>query len=77
MSAGATRPTALITGANRGIGKEVARQLGTRGYLVLIGARDLERGAQLSIPTPGSDASFTSDLLHGSRVVVASAGEDA
>ena len=33
-------PTALITGANRGLGLEVARQLSARGYTVLAGARD-------------------------------------
>jgi NAD(P)-dependent dehydrogenase (short-subunit alcohol dehydrogenase family) len=31
---------ALVTGANRGIGREVARQLATRGYRVLLSARD-------------------------------------
>jgi NAD(P)-dependent dehydrogenase (short-subunit alcohol dehydrogenase family) len=33
-------PTALVTGANRGLGLEVARQLASRGYAVLAGARD-------------------------------------
>jgi NAD(P)-dependent dehydrogenase (short-subunit alcohol dehydrogenase family) len=33
-------PTALVTGANRGIGLEVARQLAARGLTVLAGARD-------------------------------------
>jgi NAD(P)-dependent dehydrogenase (short-subunit alcohol dehydrogenase family) len=35
---------ALITGANKGIGFETARQLGARGVTVLAGARDEARG---------------------------------
>src|ERR1700682_6288052 len=34
---------ALVTGANRGIGREVARQLAIRGYEVLLSARDGEK----------------------------------
>ena len=37
---------ALITGANKGIGLEIARQLGTQGITVLIGARDENRGEE-------------------------------
>jgi NAD(P)-dependent dehydrogenase (short-subunit alcohol dehydrogenase family) len=36
---------ALITGANKGIGLETARQLGRQGISVLLGCRDLARGA--------------------------------
>jgi NAD(P)-dependent dehydrogenase (short-subunit alcohol dehydrogenase family) len=35
---------ALITGANKGIGLETARQLGKLGVTVLVGSRDLGRG---------------------------------
>lgn len=40
----APRKIALVTGANKGIGLEIARQLGQQGHTVLIGARDTERG---------------------------------
>ncbi len=42
----AEEKVALITGANKGIGKEIARQLGAQGLTVLIGARDEGRGAE-------------------------------
>jgi len=41
-----TRKTALITGANKGLGREIARQLGHKGYSVWLGCRDAERGQQ-------------------------------
>ncbi len=40
-----TERTALVTGANRGIGLEVCRQLAARGLRVLLGCRDLRKGA--------------------------------
>jgi NAD(P)-dependent dehydrogenase (short-subunit alcohol dehydrogenase family) len=38
------KKVALITGANKGLGLETARQLGKQGITVLIGARDADRG---------------------------------
>lgn len=42
MSTG--KKVALISGANKGIGLETARQLGKQGITVLLGARDLAKG---------------------------------
>ena len=36
--------TALVTGANRSIGYEIARRLATEGYRVWLGSRDVGRG---------------------------------
>jgi NAD(P)-dependent dehydrogenase (short-subunit alcohol dehydrogenase family) len=42
----ATAKVALITGANKGIGLETARQLGKLGVTIVVGSRDLARGEQ-------------------------------
>lgn len=41
---------ALVTGANRGIGLEVVRQLAQKGMTVILGARDLEKGQAAATP---------------------------
>ena len=52
--------TALVTGANKGIGREIARQLGRMGATVLIGARDAARGEATATELAGDgvDARF-------------------
>ena len=47
--------TALVTGANSGIGREIARQLLALGWTVHIGARDRARG-QAAVDELGSGA---------------------
>ena len=42
---GTEPPLALVTGANRGLGLECARQLLSHGFTVLLGSRDPGRGA--------------------------------
>src|SRR6202453_3794034 len=53
-----TSKIALITGGNKGIGLETARQLGKQGITVLVGARDLAKGeaAVAELKKDGVDA---------------------
>ncbi|HLJ99060.1 MAG TPA: SDR family NAD(P)-dependent oxidoreductase [Streptosporangiaceae bacterium] len=39
------QPVAVVTGGNRGLGRELCRQLALLGYFVVLGCRDLRRGA--------------------------------
>jgi NAD(P)-dependent dehydrogenase (short-subunit alcohol dehydrogenase family) len=45
----------LVTGANRGIGQEVARQLALRGDTVVLTARDLAKAEQAAAALPGQE----------------------
>src|ERR1700685_1179359 len=47
MPARSELPVAVVTGASRGIGLEVCRQLAALGYVVVLGSRDL-RAAELA-----------------------------
>ena len=38
------KPVALVTGANQGIGLQIAKDLAAQGFAVLVGSRDLARG---------------------------------
>ena len=46
---------AMVTGANRGLGFEISRQLGLKGMTVLMGARDSEKGEKAAVVLRGED----------------------
>ena len=76
----ADRRIALVTGANKGIGLEVARQLGKAGHHVLLGARDEARGraAAKTLQDEGIDVRFvTIDLSDTASLSAAAADIEA
>ncbi len=67
--------TALITGANRGIGQQVARVLATDGWDVLVGSRDRKKGdtaaARLRKETSGRLKAVELDVTSDASVATA------
>ncbi|RYG62563.1 SDR family NAD(P)-dependent oxidoreductase, partial [bacterium] len=71
-----TERIALVTGANKGIGFEIARGLGRAGHTVLVGARDRGNGerAAETLQGEGFDArAIELDLSDEATIVAAAA----
>ena len=66
---------ALITGANKGIGFEAARQLGRAGYAVLVGARNQQFGEEAAgkLRNEGLDAHMLPLDLSDAETIAAAA----
>lgn len=72
----ATHRNALVTGANKGIGLEIARQLAQTGVSVIIGARDAARGhaAVAELSSQGLETAFVQlDVLDEASIAAAAA----
>ena len=72
-----TNKTALITGANKGIGLATARQLAAQGFVVFLGARDPKRGkqAEQDLRNDGHDARFVHlDVTNPDLITATKAG---
>jgi NAD(P)-dependent dehydrogenase (short-subunit alcohol dehydrogenase family) len=50
------KTTALVTGANKGIGLEICRQLAQKDFFVLLGSRDEARGREAAASLAGDGA---------------------
>lgn len=63
----------FITGANKGIGKEIARQMGKNGWTILVGARDASRGlaAVDELKSEGIDAIYVNIDLQNPETILA------
>jgi len=53
----------LVTGANKGIGRQIAAQLGTLGHIVFVGARNAELGEKAAAELRGDGIEATSVVL--------------
>jgi NAD(P)-dependent dehydrogenase (short-subunit alcohol dehydrogenase family) len=69
--------TALVTGANKGIGREVARQLARKGFHVFVGARNPRAGrtAAAEITKEGGKVTFLEIDIADNGSVTAAARE--
>jgi NAD(P)-dependent dehydrogenase (short-subunit alcohol dehydrogenase family) len=71
-----TQSTALVTGANKGIGKEIARQLAAQGLTVLVGSRDAERGKRAVEEIGGDSRLLVLDVTDERSIATAASEVD-
>jgi NAD(P)-dependent dehydrogenase (short-subunit alcohol dehydrogenase family) len=65
------QPVALVTGANKGIGLEIAKDLAAHGFTVLVGSRDLERGGAAARDIDGDAHAIQLDVTDQASIQAA------
>ncbi len=68
-----SKPVALVTGANQGIGLQIARELAAKQLTVLVGSRSLARGVEAATSIAGDARAIQLDVTD--RVSVAEAAK--
>ena len=65
------KPVALVTGANQGIGLQIAKDLATRGFSVLVGSRNLEKGEEAAKNIEGDARAIQLDVTDQPSIAAA------
>ena len=65
------KPVALITGANQGIGLQIAKDLAAAGLTVLVGSRDFERGRAAAESVVGEAHAIQLDVTDKTSIAAA------
>lgn len=67
------KPVALITGANQGIGFQIAKELASKNFTVLVGSRDLARGKEAVKTIEGDARALQLDVTDPASIAAAAA----
>jgi NAD(P)-dependent dehydrogenase (short-subunit alcohol dehydrogenase family) len=62
---------ALVTGANKGIGQQIAKDLAARGLTVVLGARDLAQGKEAAAAVGGDARAVQLDVTDAASIAAA------
>ena len=65
------KPVALVTGANQGIGLQIAKDLVAHGFTVLVGSRDLARGEEAAKTIDGDAHVLQLDVTDKASIAAA------
>ena len=65
------KPVALITGANQGIGLQIAKDLAAKSFTVLVGSRDLTRGVEAAKTIHGDARALQIDVTDRASIAAA------